>query len=216
MISLRLFLLDRIPPRMVRQSAKQFAFRAIALHALAVAGLCLASTAVADAPPRPEFAKVAQTVGQYFESQPDQQRGDLISQKQVRAALAQVDAAGWKVPDQNKLIGRVLADNSFVVRELFTPEGRKFMRRVAQHAGTYSRLDQLSTLQNGQSTIRHLIETKQGDDFITYLATTSGGRNLGTMMAGTQGGVDLNKPTGRIYTSDELLIALKQIYDANP
>jgi hypothetical protein len=190
---------------------RQFAF-----HALAAAGICLAATAVADVPPRPEFAKVAQAVGQYFESQPDQQRSDLICQRQVRAALAQVDAAGWKVPDQDKLLGRVLADNSFIVRELSTPEGRKFMRRLAQRAGTYSRLDQLSTLQNGQSTIRHLIETKQGDDFITYLATTSGGKNLGKMMAGTQGGVDLNKPTGRIYTSDELLVALKQIYDANP
>lgn len=201
---------------MVRQLAKQFVLRVLALRAVAMTGMFLASTAVADVPPRPEFAKVAQAVAGYFESQPDQQRSDLICQRQVRAALAQVDAAGWKVPDQNKLLAKVLADNSFIIRELSTPAGRKFMRKLAQHAGTYSRLDQLSTLQNGQETIRSLIQTPQGDDFITYLATTSGGKTLGKMMAGTQGGVDLNKPTGRIYTSDELLIALKQIYDANP
>jgi hypothetical protein len=195
---------------------KQFVLRVVALQAVAMTGMFLASTAVADVPPRPEFAKVAQAVGQYFDSQPDQQRSDLICQRQVRAALAQVDAAGWKVPDQNKLLAKVLADNSFIIRELSTPAGRKFMRKLAQHVGTYSRLDQLSTLQNGQETIRSLIQTPQGDDFITYLATTSGGKTLGKMMAGTQGGVDLNKPTGRIYTSDELLIALKQVYDANP
>jgi hypothetical protein len=179
-------------------------------------GLLLLSRSLADSPARPEFAKVSQAVVDYLQSQPDQQTTDLLSQRQVRAALAQVVAAGWQVPGQDKIVGRALADNSFVVSELSTPEGRRFMRKLAQHPGTYRRLDRLSTLQNGQDTIRTLIRQKQGDDFVTYLATTSGGKNLGKMMAGTKGGVDLNKPTGRIYTADELLAALKQLYEAAP
>jgi hypothetical protein len=186
------------------------------LAAVVAALLVVSRATAADPPPRPEFARVSQAVTDYFQSQPDQQPRDLLSQRQVRAALAQVAAAGWQVPGQDKLVARALADNSFVVRELSTPEGRKFMRKLAQHPGTYSRLDRLSTLGNGQDTIRSLIGQKQGDDLIIYLATTSGGKNLGKMMAGTQGGVDLNKPTDRIYTAEDLLSALKQIYDATP
>jgi hypothetical protein len=44
---------------------------------------------------------------------------------------------------------------------------------------------------------------------IQYLATTKGGKNMGGMMAQARGGVDLNKPTGRIYTAEDLVAALK-------
>jgi hypothetical protein len=179
-------------------------------------GLIQVSSVAADPPARPDFALVVQAVGDYMQTQPDQQPRDLLTQRQVRAALAAVVAAGWDLPGQDKIAARALADNSFVIRELSTPEGRKFMRKLAQHPGTYSRLDRLSTLGNGQDTIHTLIRTKQGEDLIIYMATTSGGKNLGKMMAGTQGGVDLNKPTDRIYTAEDLLTALRVVYDATP
>ena len=204
---------------MVRSTMKRVANAGRPQQCLTVLSLLLlvGSVAAADAPvPRPEFAKVAQSVADYFRSLPDQQETDLLSQRQVRAALARVVAVGWQVPEQDKIASRALADNSFIVRELSTPEGRKFMRKLALQPGTYARLDRLSTLQNGQETIHSLIQKKQGEDLITYLATTSGGKNLGRMMAGTKGGVDLNKPTDRIYTAEDLLTALKQVYDASP
>ena len=56
------------------------------------------------------------------------------------------------------------------------------------------------------------MKQKGGDEFIEYLATTNSGRNLGQMMAGTKRGTNLNKPTGRIYTADDLLAVLKKSY----
>jgi hypothetical protein len=184
--------------------------------AIAAVLLFLVSNARAAAPTCPEFEKVSRAILDYFQAQPDHERRDLVSQRQVRAAIAQVATIGWNIPEQDKIAGRALADDSFIIREFSTPEGKKFMRKLAQHPGTYSRLDRLSTLGNGQATIRDLINQKQGEDLITYLATTSGGKNLGKMMAGTKGGVDLNKPTGRIYTVDDLIDGLKQAYDASP
>jgi hypothetical protein len=58
-----------------------------------------------------------------------------------------------------------------------------------------------------------LIRDPKGDDLITYLATTKGGHNLGKMMGGVRGGVDLNKPTGRIYTTNDLLTVLKKLHN---
>ena len=44
-------------------------------------------------------------------------------------------AAGWKVPNAEQIVELGLADNSFLVRELSTPAGRKFMRKIASAAG---------------------------------------------------------------------------------
>jgi hypothetical protein len=171
---------------------------------------------MADASQRPNFTQVAQAVADSLRGSSDYQKGDLITQRQVRAALANVVAIGWDVPDRDRLIDRALAESSFLVRELSAPAGRKFMRKLAQHPGTFSRLDRLTTIEDGQATIHSLIQQKGGDDLITYLATTSGGKNLGKMMASTKGGVDLNKPTGRIYTEDDFITAIRQVYDRAP
>jgi hypothetical protein len=206
-------LLDRIVAEMVRLRTKLRWSLAERLVCLAMP-LYLAATASAMPPAKPDFDKVSQTVIGYFQSQPDHQRGDLISQRDVKAALVQVSAIGWDVPGQEKIVNRVLADSSFLIRQLSTPDGRKFMRKLSGQPGTYTRLDRLSTISNGQDTIRTLIRDPGGQDLIIYMATTSGGKTLGKMMAGAQNGVDLNKPTGRIYTADQLIEELKKVYDS--
>ncbi|MGD9636960.1 MAG: hypothetical protein AB7G28_23915 [Pirellulales bacterium] len=148
----------------------------------------------------------------HFQSIPDFQRHDLMSQSQVAAALEAVAAAGWEVPNADKIVDLALADNSFLVGELSTPDGKKFMRKIARTPGTYSRLDRISQLSQGQKFLTQLVGDAGGDLMLTYLATTNGGRNLGEMMAGTPNGTDLNLPTGRIYTAEDLLGVLKKAY----
>jgi hypothetical protein len=143
----------------------------------------------------------------------DYQVNDLVTESQIDQALDAVLIAGWDVPGREAIAKRALADGSFLAKEFSTPDGRKFMRRVATHPGGYSRADRLSTISGGQQIIRDLIRQKDGDQFIAYLATTSGGKNLGRMAANVRNGVDLNKPTGRIYTAGELLSVLKETYD---
>jgi hypothetical protein len=86
------------------------------------------------------------------------------------------------------------------------------MRKIARLPGAYSRLDRLSTIPRGKTIVRDLIRQPDGHKFIEYLATTQGGHNLGGMMDHARKGVDLNKPTGRIYTADDLVGVLKHIY----
>ena len=166
-----------------------------------------------QAAPQPSFDVVVNALAEYFASLRDYRPGDLVSQSHVENALAHVtDVTGWTAPNQEAIVDRALADKSFLVAELATPRGRTFMRNVARYPGAYSRLDRLSTISGGQQFIRDMIARKDGYMMIEYLATTSGGKKLGAMMAGAQQGVDLNKPTGRIYTADDLLVALQRAY----
>jgi hypothetical protein len=162
---------------------------------------------------RPKFDEIAHAAADYFFTLPDYQTGDLTSQKHVAAALDAIAQIGWEVPERDQIEQRALADGSFLVRQLSTPAGRRFMRKIAGTPGGYERLDRLSSISRGQQTVRDLINQKGGDELIEYLATTSGGRNLGRMMAGARNGVDLNKPTGRIYTADDFMSALKKAYE---
>ena len=163
---------------------------------------------------RPKFAAVAAAAAEYFASLEDFQPTDLIRQSNVATALTHVTTAtGWQVPEADAIVQRALADDSFVVKQLDTPNGRRFMRDIAKYPGTYSRLDRLTTISGGQQFTKDIIRAKGGAEMIEYMATAPGGHNLGTMMKGVKQGVDLNKPTGRIYTAGDLLAELKKAYD---
>jgi hypothetical protein len=212
---LSLLLLDRFATTMVRSITCRLPIVCrIGLCLLMLAGcLSLVGSACAASGARPDFAVISQTVADYFNSIPDQQPNDLINRSQVEEVLDAVADVGWDVPDRNALVERALADGSFLVGELAKPAGRKFMRGIARYPGTYSRLDRLSTISGGKQLVRDFIRRPGGYEFIEYLATTQSGHNMGTMMAGVQHGVDLNKPTGRIYTANDLIAALKTIYE---
>jgi len=157
----------------------------------------------------PDDRAVAKVVEEFFASQPGYQKDDLITRSQIEKVVAKLVSDGVKISDPGSIAKRGLADDSFLAREFSTPNGKRFMRKIAPRSGAYSHLDRLSTIPRGESTIRDLMRTKDGDKMIEYLATTKGGRNMGGMMAQARGGVDLNKPTGRIYTADDLVTALK-------
>lgn len=200
-----------VPPKSIQDAANRPLVRAAGLIFCVVA-VFFCSVARADASSPPPFENVVRALTAYFESLPDFRRRDLLNQSHVEAALAAVANAGWQVPNQEKIVALALPDNSFLVGELATPDGKKFMRKIAENPGTYSRLDRLSQLSQGQKFVSQLIGDVGGDTLITYLATTTGGHNLGQMMAGTPNGSNLNLPTGRIYTADDLLAVLKKSY----
>jgi hypothetical protein len=168
------------------------------------------------AAPRPKATDdraIAKVVEEFLASQAGYEKDDLISRSQIEKVVAKLVSDGAKITDPGSIAKRGLADNSFLVRELSTPNGKRFMRKISTRPGEYSHLDRLSTSPRGESIVRDLMRAKDGDLMIEYLAMTKGGKNMGSMMAQARGGVDLNKPTGRIYTADDLIAALK---DAMP
>jgi hypothetical protein len=153
---------------------------------------------------------IAHLVDSYFAALPDYRAGDLINRSHIEDVIRTIEASGGTVKDADELVERGLADNSFLIRELSSPAGKKFMRKVGRNAGGYARLDRLSSISNGQKIVRDLVRGPGGDTMLDYLTTTKGGSNTGRMLGGARGGVDLNKPTGRIYTAAELSAELQQ------
>ena len=186
------------------------------LAALVVCGAVVTST-VSQAAEQgevalPPFGRIETAVERHFAGLDYYRPGDLISRSDVADALDYVGDVGWDVPDRAELEGRVLADNAFIVQKLRTKEGLKFMSQIASLPGGFDRLDRLSAMSGGRKLIHTLIHDRGGAELIEYLSTTKGGTNLGRTLAGTKKGSNLNKPTGRIYTVEDLVEALSKLY----
>jgi hypothetical protein len=106
----------------------------------------------------------------------------------------------------------VLPDDAFLVVQLRTKAGIRFMRKIASLPGGYDKLDRLSTISRGKQIVADLVRGKDGHELIEYLATSEGGANLARMLADAKDGTDLNKPTGRLYTVEELVKVVSKVY----
>lgn len=184
----------------------------------AMSGVVVAGRPASDRPfgvkPLLPFEAVEKAVVRHFERLPGYRPGEIISRSQAAPLFAQLRWMGWTVVDAKSLVERVPPDSDFLVRQLRTPSGRRFMQRVADSPGSYDELERLSRLPNGRRAVVELIaRPEKGGDVIRYFATTPKGRRVGRLMARTgKGGADYDKPTGRIYTVEMLLDELEARY----
>lgn len=184
----------------------------------AIIGHAGQSTWAANTPdpeqPLPDFKQVEKTVRRQFAAQPGYVPGDVISTSNVQPVFDHLRRMDWQVIDQRSILSLVPEDRNFLVRQLRTDEGRKFMQQIKALPSAYDRLDRLTTLPNGRQTVVDLIRATDGYKMVEYMTTTQGGQNLGRQLGHGPRGKDFNKPTGRIYTADMLISRLRSSYDA--
>lgn len=164
--------------------------------------------------PIPQSSELRQAVLSYFQAQPDYQPGDLITREEVAPLLTQIETMGLPLPNAKQILEKVPAKDSFLAKQLSTPQGRTFMRQIKVYPDGYDRLDRLSRLPRGQRIVRELIRGPGGAKMIQYMTTAPGGINMGKMLSQAPDGKNFNSPTGRIYTADMLLARLKQSHAA--
>ena len=163
--------------------------------------------------PLPKFEDAKTMLVRHFQSLPSYQPGGILAKSEVEPIFKHLRQMGWRVADQKAILDQVPADNSFLVRELRTPAGRKFTTHIAKYPDGYDRLDRLSRLPQGKKLVRDFIRGPEGYKMLQYMTETRGGKNMGKLLSKAPKGKNFNKPTGRIYTLDMLLDALKKQYD---
>jgi hypothetical protein len=171
-------------------------------------------TAAPSAATPPPFAKIEQVVQQYVKGQPDFRMTDLLTRDQAEAILAKVEKAGLPLRDRKQILERVPAKDEFFVRELSTPDGRRFVRAIANLPQGFDRVDRLCRMPVGEQTVHDLVKGPGGEKMIEYMTKAQGGVAMGQMLSDTPQGTDFNTPTGRIYTPAQLLEQLKKSYTA--
>jgi hypothetical protein len=166
----------------------------------------------------PAWSVVTHTVAEQLASIPRYRDGDLISQSQVAPIFTQLEDEGWVVADRAKILASVLPDDDFLVEQLRTPEGVKFMRKISAYPQAYDEIDQLSRLPGGDLMVRDFLRFAHSDRTFSNKKGPSPAMYARLVPDQKRQGVptpeDMEKPTGRIYTAAQLLARLQQSYRA--
>jgi hypothetical protein len=175
--------------------------------------LSCATSAESAAPSKtlPPYDEVKALVEQYFAKATGYEQGDIVSRKQVKEVLDQLEQVGWTIAKRNALEQQTLADDSFLITQLRSPAGKKFMRKVSALPLAYDRLDRLAQLPQGRSTVERLVRGPDGYKLLEYMIQEPGGKSLSKMLS-KDGHGNFSKPTGKVYSVDSLLKELRTLH----
>ena len=153
-------------------------------------------------------AVIGQVVGRHFQGKRDYRDGDLIDRDDVTQILAVLKERGWS-PDRAKEIeSAALPANDFLVKLLSSSQGRRFMRKVKSFKLIYDRLDRIARVSGGQRMLTDLVRLPDGHRYAAW-RPKRGTPNLLDFLPKRGNGrrrsiKDYDKPTGKIYTAEQL------------
>jgi hypothetical protein len=151
----------------------------------------------------------------------DYRPGDLLSQSDVKTVFISLKDAGWSVPGAKQIVELALPDQDFLVKTLRSESGQRFMRQANKYELAFDWLDRLARLPYGKQTITDTLKVPDGYKLIEHYAKPSEKHNnLAEILPNDQNGrrptgKDFDKPTGRIYTEEQLIERLKAVHHAD-
>jgi hypothetical protein len=167
----------------------------------------------ADTAAMPDWKTVEDAAKKHFRALPNYKPGDILSQGQVKPLLAQLAKSGWKISDQRELLVQICPDNDFVVQQLRTKNGQKFMRSTGGSAEQYDYLRRLADTKGGDRQITNIMALPNGNDVLTALTKSKAGKDISRRLADGPRTQGYDTPTGYIYTEAQVLERIKESYD---
>lgn len=190
----------------------------VGLAAFAVSTLSVAASSLGAEKKLPRFAKVQEVVATQLASLRDYEKSDIISSSDMKPVFPELAKMGWKVKDQEEILKQMLRPTDFLVKELRTPNGKRFMRKISGDQAVYDRLDRVSEHKRGPATIRNVIRLPDGEKYMRAKPAPGNPTLSDLVLMYDRGSVqhrsikDFDKPTGKIYTGNEFLKRLKESY----
>lgn len=167
---------------------------------------------------KPQWIQLRKVVDKYFAEQRGRSATDVLTSSEARATLDLLTKAGWKPKDSAKLQARVLGDGDFLVRELKSKEGRKFLAATSSEGLVYDRLDRLTKYSGGDRLVTSIINLPNGPAFMRPKPTPGFGTLMDLLPKEASGKTPVdpqfNKPTGKIYTAAQWIKELESAYQA--
>jgi hypothetical protein len=171
-----------------------------------------AASAAGEKPAMPDWKAVASTAKTHFQTLPNYRAGDIVSQGQVKPLLVKLAKAGWKVSDEKALLAQICPDDDFVVRQLRTKSGQKFMRSTGGSAEQYDYLRRLAETKGGDRTVADILKLPNGSEVLSSLVESKAGKDISRRLAEGPRTQGYNTPTGMLYTETQILTRIEESY----
>jgi hypothetical protein len=173
-----------------------------------------AAPAAAEAQLVPREIDIAGILRNHFLTQRGYRSGDFLTQSMVEASLEALERkTKWKLEERDRkaLLKLTADDKSFLAQQLTSKAGKAFARQVAPMPLGYDKLDRLAQLPQGRSTVERLVVGPDGYKLLEYMSTSRGGHDLSRMLS-ADGKGNFEKPTGKIYDEQQLVMVLTQLH----
>ncbi len=140
--------------------------------------------------------------------------GFIISKSDVAPIFAQLKKAGWNAKELERVYAAVVDDGHFLVRQLRSPQGYKFMKTAGKFPLNYDRMDRVSQAKGGRQAIINTVQLSGGASF--WNPNAKPGFSNTARMLPTRGGrrrsaAEFSRPTGKIYTESQLVKQLAAV-----
>lgn len=154
-------------------------------------------------------------VEKHLRTDPNYRPGDLLTRGNVEPIFNElIELGAPPTDDPEGLYSVFLRDGDYLAQTLRLPQGRVFMRRIADVSGAYDFLERLSRTPTGRSWIEQLVAAENGAELLADLLTDEGLRKAAEALGPGPGSDHLGLPTGRIHTEAELLVRLQRNLEA--
>jgi hypothetical protein len=193
---------------------------ALGRRLLAALGIALALAAAdglvpcfaAETPAAPQIEpRLKALVDRHLRSDPDYVPGDILSRSNVEPILGELIERGISPShDNDGLYNEYLRDDDYLVEQLRSPEGRRFMRKIQTLPGAYDRLERFARHPKGRLWIRQLIAAENGPELFAEMISEAGLKQAAEAMGDDEQSRNLNRPTGRVHTEAQLLARLQR------
>lgn len=184
----------------------------VAALALAMVQCLAASQAAAQIP---SWEQVEKTFRKHY-ADPKSPQGlaqgpPLVTYNTARRIFYELWEQRWNVSDQTEILKLCPPDSSFLAQQCLSPAGQKFLKQAADPATIFDRLERFAALPQGQQKIRDLLQGPPGHhDMLNYMLGSSGSKLLFEGAVADPNARDFNKPTGKIYSPEQLLERIKK------
>jgi hypothetical protein len=183
---------------------------------ISLVSICISASRLEAA--NPTAGQIRQVIANHFVTLPDYKPGDLITEKDVKAVLEEMSNQGWQVPQSKVLSTSALKEGDALVGLLSTKDGKRLMRKVASYKLVYDRMDRVARVSGGQRMIRDLAKLPDGERYVK-MQTPAGVPDMLALLPKKRSGQvrsikDYDKPTGRVYTEQDLALRIFQLFNA--
>lgn len=192
-------------------------FAATVAVALLAAGNAAGAEPVAQAKTKKISAgQIKAFVESHLRKDPTYRPGDLLTRAHVEPIFNDlVDMGIEPIENGEELFDKFLPDNYYLALLLRSPQGRVFMRAVADIPHVYDRLERLAWSPIGRQWLMQLTTAADGPEQLKRLLTPAGLKAVAAQLQDERLAELLELPSGKIHTEQELIERLQTLVDSS-
>ena len=189
-----------------------------AILALVVSLVAIDEVTAQNPPPLMDWKTMEQITNQWLDSQPPRGYAKLIVWEDIAPLLEEVQKKGWAMPYARHLEAVMVKRSDFLAQFAASESGARWLNAAGGSQLLLDRVERVAKVEHGQRTLRDVAKLPNGSKFAGAKPQNfmPGLVDLLPLKGGKRPEIkDYDKPTGRLYTREQVMQYLHKLHEAS-